>query len=83
MIQQLYKDTSKICDNNRNWFEELSNKNIENIYFYGFSFADIDLIYIKGVLNNINENDLKISIYIVIKVRKKIEYAQQEKFKIV
>lgn len=83
LIQQLYKDTSKICDNNRNWFEELSNKNIENIYFYGFSFADIDLIYIKGVLNNINENDLK-NIYLYsYKGQKENEYAQQEKFKIV
>lgn len=81
MIQQLYKDTSKICDNNRNWFEELSNKNIENIYFYGFSFADIDLIYIKGVLNNINENDLKISIYIVIKVRKKMNMLSKKNLK--
>ena len=30
---------------------------IENIYFYGFSFADIDLIYIKGIFNNINKTN--------------------------
>ncbi|MCG1770403.1 AbiH family protein [Staphylococcus epidermidis] len=76
--QQLSKDTSKIYDNNRSWFEELSQKNIENIYFYGFSFANIDLIYIKGVLNNVNKNKLK-SIYLYsYKNQKEIDYEEQK-----
>ena len=45
-------------------------RKIENIYFYGFSFADIDLIYIKGIFNNINENDLR-NIYLYSYKRQK------------
>lgn len=77
--QQLSKDTSKIYDNNRSWFEELSQKNIENIYFYGFSFANIDLIYIKGILNNVNKNKLK-SIYLYsYKNQKENDYEEQKR----
>ncbi|NJI62949.1 AbiH family protein [Staphylococcus epidermidis] len=76
--QQLSKDTSKIYENNRSWFEELSQKNIENIYFYGFSFANIDLIYIKGILNNVNKNKLK-NIYLYsYKNQKENDYEEQK-----
>lgn len=76
--QQLSKDTSKIYNNNRSWFEELSQKNIENIYFYGFSFANIDLIYIKGILNNVNKNKLK-NIYLYsYKNQKENDYEEQK-----
>ncbi|EGQ3281747.1 hypothetical protein G4N51_002368 [Staphylococcus pseudintermedius] len=37
----------------------MKNYEINSLYFYGFSFADIDLIYIKGILNNIDEKQLK------------------------
>ena len=51
---------------------------IENIYFYGFSFADIDLIYIKGIFNNINKNELE-NIYLYnYKTQKEQEYEEQK-----
>ncbi|XPV29198.1 hypothetical protein RCF72_00225 [Staphylococcus chromogenes] len=37
----------------------MKNYEINSLYFYGFSFAVIDLIYIKGILNNIDEKQLK------------------------
>ncbi|WP_419791698.1 AbiH family protein [Staphylococcus chromogenes] len=57
--QQLIKDTSSIFQRNSDWFHGLKNYEINSLYFYGFSFADIDLIYIKGILNNIDEKQLK------------------------
>lgn len=75
---QLIKDTSRIYKDNQNWFEDLSDKKIENIYFYGFSFADIDLIYIKGIFNNINKNELE-NIYLYnYKTQKEQEYEEQK-----
>lgn len=57
--QQLIKDTSSIFQRNSDWFHGLKNYEINSLYFYGFSFADIDLIYIKGILNNIDKKHLK------------------------
>ncbi|ARD75840.1 AbiH family protein [Staphylococcus xylosus] len=57
--QQLIKDTSSIFQRNSDWFHGLKNYEINSLYFYGFSFADIDLIYIKGILNNIDVKQLK------------------------
>lgn len=57
--QQLVKDTPSIFQRNNDWFQDLKNYEINSLYFYGFSFADIDLIYIKGILNNIDKNQLK------------------------
>ena len=57
--QQLIKDTSSIFQRNSDWFHDLKNYEINSLYFYGFSFADIDLIYIKGILDNIDEKQLK------------------------
>ena len=54
---QLIKDTSRIYKDNQNWFEDLSDKKLKIYIFYGFSFADIDLIYIKGIFNNINKTN--------------------------
>ncbi|OAO24891.1 AbiH family protein [Mammaliicoccus lentus] len=76
--QQLIKDTPRIYKDNQSWFEKLFDKNIESIYFYGFSFADIDLIYIKGILNNIDENKLE-NIYLYnYEGQNENEYEQQE-----
>lgn len=55
----MVKDTPSIFQRNNDWFQDLKNYEINSLYFYGFSFADIDLIYIKGILNNIDKNQLK------------------------
>jgi hypothetical protein len=49
----LKKDTTKIINNHRDFFNSL--KEITEIYSYGCSFSNIDLPYIKEIYNNLSE----------------------------
>lgn len=50
----LRKDTSKIIAKNSSFFNNLSD--IKKIYSYGFSYSDIDSIYIETIIKNIKNN---------------------------
>ncbi|AVO00891.1 bacteriophage abortive infection AbiH family protein [Staphylococcus simulans] len=77
--QQLVKDTENIFELNKNWFETLNNYPINDIYFYGFSFASIDLIYIRNILAHLSKNDLK-NIYLYnFDNQPEVDYQNQEK----
>lgn len=45
----LRKDTQSIINKNRELFKELADAN--EIYSYGFSFSDVDMVYIKTLCN--------------------------------
>lgn len=51
------KDTKLICENNYDFFKGLKLKNINEIYFYGFSFGKADLYYIKEIIKNIDSKN--------------------------
>jgi len=45
--EKLRKNTSQILKVNRGFFEKLPN--IENVYSYGFSYSDVDMVYITEI----------------------------------
>lgn len=47
--QFLYKNTNKIIKNYKTFFDKLSN--IDEIYFIGWSFSDIDIEYLNHIIN--------------------------------
>lgn len=51
------KDTELILKNNYDFFKELKTKNINEIYFYGFSFGEVDLVYIQEIIRNIDSKN--------------------------
>ena len=53
MINSLKKDSVKAIQNHNHFFKNLST-NINKVYSYGFSFSDVDSIYIKKIINSIN-----------------------------
>ena len=59
--EMLRKNTETILNDSMEFFSRLSKINIEKIYSYGFSFSDIDIIYIQEICNRIDSS--KISWY--------------------
>ena len=66
----LKKDTEKALEDNKQFFDGINNT-IREVYSIGFSFACVDLIYIREIceklpdnavwyLNNFNPNDIPI-----------------------
>lgn len=53
----LRKDTKKAMEDNEEFFYSLS-EDINKIYSYGFSFGDVDKIYIKEICNRIRTNNV-------------------------
>ena len=53
-VRYLKKDTDKIMSDNLDYFKELGNKHITEIYSYGFSFSEVDLPYIKKICEEID-----------------------------
>jgi len=49
LYSELRKDTSDAMRNNRQFFEQLRYSAIKEIRSYGFSFSDVDLVYIKEI----------------------------------
>jgi len=56
--EALRKPTSRIIESNRCFFEKLQGE-IDSIYSYGFSFGEVDLIYIKEVLKHLDSGNIK------------------------
>ena len=48
----LLKDTESILQNHIDFFNSLNN--IEEVYSYGFSYGNVDDIYIKSIIKNLN-----------------------------
>lgn len=51
---QLRKRTDKALSNNLYFFEQLDNKNIKQIYSFGFSFNTVDMIYLEDICKRLN-----------------------------
>lgn len=51
---QLYKDTQKIINQHLDFFDKL--KSVKEVYSYGFSYSDVDLNYVKKVIQSINNS---------------------------
>lgn len=50
----LRKDTDKCLRDNFKFFENLSNCNVSKIYSYGFSFNDVDAVYLREICEKID-----------------------------
>ncbi|MBQ9984137.1 MAG: bacteriophage abortive infection AbiH family protein [Lachnospiraceae bacterium] len=55
---KLRKNTEKAIKDNQNFFSGLS-KRICEIYSYGFSFSDVDLVYIAKICQKLNTKKMK------------------------
>lgn len=55
---QLKKDTIGALKKNNVFFQKLANKNITEIYSYGFSFSDVDMIYIKKICSDVDTDNV-------------------------
>lgn len=55
VLNEYKKDTQKQIKKFRKFFDNLKDRTI-TIYSYGFGYSDVDLIYIKKIINNINVN---------------------------
>lgn len=50
---ELRKDTSKVIQQHKNYFKNL--EILDSIYSYGFSFSEVDLVYIKEICQSTTE----------------------------
>lgn len=55
---QLRKDTTQALKNNSNFFINLKNDEIEAIYSYGFSFSEVDKIYLIKIFECIDTENI-------------------------
>ena len=58
--QLLMKDTSKAIENNECFFYSLSSpsEDIKEIYSYGFSFSDVDMVYIRKICSQLSTRNI-------------------------
>ncbi len=57
IYEYLRKDTEKVIAKNKKFFNSLSG-NTDKIYSFGFSFSEVDLIYIKKICKSIKTEDV-------------------------
>lgn len=57
MCNSLRKNVELCIKNNEVFFEMLKESDIDNIFSYGFSFADVDLEYIQKIISLIDTNN--------------------------
>lgn len=57
ILKYLYKDTQKQLLKYSTFFQKI-NCDIKEIYSYGFSYGKADIIYIKNIINQIDENTI-------------------------
>lgn len=61
-ISELYdtlrKDTNKVIRNNSKFFKKQTLEDVSNIYSFGFSFSDVDQIYITEICKYINNKNV-------------------------
>ena len=53
----LRKNTSKALSDNYNFFERISG--VRKIYSYGFSFSNVDMIYLEEICKHIDPNKVR------------------------
>ncbi|HDX9688828.1 TPA: bacteriophage abortive infection AbiH family protein [Bacillus thuringiensis] len=56
--QQLRKRTEAAMDNNQDFFDNLVEIDVKEIYSYGFSFSEVDKIYLEEICNNIDTRNI-------------------------
>ncbi len=56
VFMELEKKVKYIKEYYQDYFSEIQNTNINTIYSYGFSFSEVDLPYIKKIINSIKIN---------------------------
>lgn len=54
MQDALKKDTSKAIESHKDFFDKVEDCTIDKIYSYGFSFGEVDRIYIKEICKKID-----------------------------
>lgn len=54
-IRGLRKDTGSIIQNHKDFFEKIRHSDITEVYCFGFSFSDVDLPYMKEILDSLEE----------------------------
>ena len=52
--RSLRKDTQTALLNNMNFFNRIAG--IKNVYSFGFSFSDVDMLYVEEICNQLNPN---------------------------
>ena len=57
LSDQLKKPVSDVIKNNKDFYETIKHNTINNVYFYGFSFAEVDLPYIKHIIDTFKDLD--------------------------
>ncbi|MGO2566166.1 MAG: bacteriophage abortive infection AbiH family protein [Brochothrix thermosphacta] len=57
MNEVLKKPTNRILMENKQFFEDLSGV-VDSIYSYGFSFGEVDLIYIKEIISQLDSEKI-------------------------
>lgn len=58
MQERLRKNVELCLNNNEVFFYTLEDSDIDAIYSYGFSFADVDLDYIQKIINSIDTSNI-------------------------
>ena len=53
----LKKDTSRVIQNNQEFWHRLEHSNIHDIYSFGFSFSEIDLPYIAKTCSSLRDSE--------------------------
>lgn len=55
ILEMLYKDTEKQLSKYRDFFQKI-NTGVQEVYSYGFSYGESDVVYIKNIVARINYN---------------------------
>lgn len=63
VMNGLRKNTKQIIQQNKDWFENLKNQGIKEIYLYGLSFGEIDDAYYKEIYEQIPDAHWIFAIY--------------------
>ncbi|WP_332834213.1 bacteriophage abortive infection AbiH family protein [Clostridium perfringens] len=57
IFEGLRKNTNRAIKKHKQFFDKITNE-IDSIYSYGFSFGDVDLIYIKEILSRLDTKNI-------------------------
>ncbi|MFB5934557.1 AbiH family protein [Peribacillus frigoritolerans] len=58
IYDQLRKRTDEALDNNLDFFYSLEEADINKIYSYGFSFSEVDMVYLQEICNQVNTKNM-------------------------
>lgn len=65
IFYEFKKDTIQCYEKNADFFTKI--RDVENIYFYGFSFSNVDMFYVKKIKEYVNTN---VKVYVNIHDKK-------------